>query len=126
MEDWGEVRLVQPLCNNSLGDSLSPWWQEQMTGNSRSRRRKPSRGPGVINQRFFVKLKSSKTLQLTSHAHIYLVQSTALQKSMTTFHHAVAVVCQLLRAELKPEPYCITLALVKVEHKTDALEESGC
>lgn len=39
---------------------------------------------------------------------------------MTTFHH-IAAVCLLLCAELQAEPYWITLILVKVKHKTDAL-----
>lgn len=37
-----------------------------------------------------------------------------------TFHH-IAAVCLLLCAELQAEPDCITLILVKVKHKTDAL-----
>lgn len=41
---------------------------------------------------------------------------------MTTFHRFVSAICLLLRAE-QAEPYCITLILVKVKHKTDALRE---
>lgn len=41
---------------------------------------------------------------------------------MTTFQRFVSAIWLLFRAE-QAEPYCITLILVKVKHKTDAPRE---